>query len=227
MIQLKSGCFICMATLVLWVNAQTTEQVRLYGTFNVNRNNPYQTDNSRYGTYAGAYSNSNFNSSQNKDALYWDRTRDQLRSQYGINTDRYSPNWGSNDRVDSRYDSRNPTSSRFPGSDPLGASYYDGRNQNYDSKDLFDSKVPSFESGSRATSIYDRDRGSQINWDREKERERERERERQRELERERSFYLNNRNRGTLNANNPNYGSNIPRTKLPGEYHTPYIISSM
>ena len=228
-------------------NAQTTEQTRLYGTFNINRNSAYDDPRNRYASSGSSYSygSPNYqNSSANKDTIYWERTREQLRNQYGINTDRYSPNWGSNDRVsDSRnlnsdqrsqnydplrnnpigYDSRNPSYSRYPSSDPR-SSVYDSRNQNYDSKNLFDSKVPNFEqpglyqpqgaSATSVTSTYDRDRGSQSNWERDN-----KERERERELERDRSYYLNSRTRVNTNTNpiNQNYGSNNPRTKLPGK----------
>lgn len=234
-----------------WVDAQTTEQTRLYGTFNVNRQpyNPYDERN----RYASGSSHSANTSAANKDTIYWERTREHLRNQYDINTDRYSPNWGSNDRVydsrtdprytsraDSRnppsydqsrsgsnYDSRSPSYSRYPSSDSRSP-FYDSRNQNYDSKDQFDSKAPSFETGSyqgagsAPVSSYDRDRGSLTNLEREKLRERERElerqRERERELERERSYYLNSRTRvNTNNPINPVYGQN-PRTKLPGMF---------
>ena len=260
-----------MASFCCWlVQTQTTEHTRLYGTFNVNRQpyNAYDDPRNRYASgsaYASSSSSlgsslANSSSSANKDTIYWERTREQLRNQHAINTDRYSPNWGSNDRVyetrydsptrnlnsDTRsqgYDSRNPSFSRYPSSDSRSSSsgigYVDSRNQNYDSKDLFNSKVPNFQTGgggggggsssyqgqspSIVSGVNDRDRGSlsQSNWEREKEREREREREQERErgLERERSYYLNSRTRVNTNPiNNQNYGQNNARTKLPGLY---------
>jgi hypothetical protein len=221
-------------------DAQTTESVRLYGTYNVNRNVDYG-DRARYPNQytssSSAYASTLNTSTANRDVIFWERTKDQLRNQFAINTDRYSPNWGSNDRVSTNervstndrvsanyYDSRNPTYQRYPSGNYESPAYQDQRNQDYDNKRLFESKLPNFESGlsyqppvssiSSSGATYDRDRGSQSAWDREKERERERER--QRELERERNYYLNSRTRINSNPAQPNYGSQFPGTRLPG-----------
>ena len=146
-------------------HAQTTETVRLYGTYNVNRNiNGYD----ERGRYASAYASSTTNTTQNKDVIYWERTKDQMRDQYRTQTgvDRYSPNWGANDRVlapDPIYSRNDPPFSRYSNSgvqdfrNPPGNPYsrpadYDLRNQNYDSKALYDSKRPTFESASSSQS---------------------------------------------------------------------------
>jgi len=72
-----------------WTNAQTTESVRLYGTFIANRNYPFD------GPYTSSSSSSSGPgrniTSRDQDTIYWERTRDQMRSQYAANTDRYSP----------------------------------------------------------------------------------------------------------------------------------------
>jgi len=242
-----------------WTNAQTTESVRLYGTFIANRNYPFD------GPYTSSSSSSSGPgrnvTSRDQDTIYWERTRDQMRSQYAANTDRYSPNWGANDRVDSSRSQSGPgfsSSSSSSSYNPTGSSYnnnnynnnnptsydarsrnnnngpplYDNRNQNYQPD--YNSKVPSFASGSynqnsgvssssgssssssgSGGSISGRDRPVQNDWDRLQERERERERERQREIERERNFYLNGRNRGVIRPGSTNSGSGI-RTQLPG-----------
>ena len=53
--------------------------------------------------YPNAYpSVPNTSQSRDRDTIYWERTKDQLRQQQLVlNTDRYSPMWGSNDRVSS------------------------------------------------------------------------------------------------------------------------------
>ena len=193
-----------------WVNAQiwnqyqTTEQTRLYGTFNVNRNSAYDDPRNRYGSY---------NTSGYKDTLYWERNRDQLnRNQYGA--DGYNAGL-TRDSHDSRYDSR-PLSYV-----PAG---YDARNPTSSSYGRYDSRYPqnypsgSYQGAAAAGGIVGSGSyGSQLTW----EQERERERERERELERERSYYLNSRTRvnsNPLKYNNNNHGSNVPYMKLPGLY---------
>lgn len=188
----------------IWSQYQTTEQTRLYGTFNVNRNSAYDDQRNRYGSY---------NTSGYKDTIYWERNRDQLRNQYGsdgynggLTRDSFDSRYDSRplSYVPSSYDSRNSGSySRYPAPDPRSSNIYDPRNQNYPSG--------SFQGAASSGSF-----GSRSSW----EQERERERERERELERERSYYLNSRTR--INSNpfkyNQPYGSNVPYTKLPGSY---------
>ena len=152
---------VAWAASIGWTNAQTTEPFRLYGTHNVNR--AYDNTNA-YGSGSGTNLTT---ANRNQDTIYWERTRDQMRSQYAANTDRYSPNWGANDRVDSRvptgsygsasassgsynsgsYNSGSYNSGSFnSGSRIPGTGLYDARNQNYESD--YNAKVPSFASGS-------------------------------------------------------------------------------
>ena len=148
------GVVVAWLASVGWTNAQTTESVRLYGTLNANRNYPYDNAYS-YGSGTNRNNRNNV-TSRNQDTIYWERTREQMRSQYAANTDRYSPNWGANDRVDSRSQSGSFASGSF-NSGPYnsgtrntgsgsGSGSYDGLNQNFQSD--YNSKVPSFTSGS-------------------------------------------------------------------------------
>ena len=73
-----------------------------------------------------------------------------MRNQYRANTDRYSPNWGSNDRV-SGYNDRNQNNNDWNQNNNDWNQNNDDRNQNYDERNQnfdakFNSKVPSYES---------------------------------------------------------------------------------
>jgi len=205
-----------VSALLVGVDAQSTESVRLYGaSYNANdRSNPYNYEQTRSGSFV--YKPRNDTNEPNKDTIYWERKRDQMRNQYRANTDRYSPNWGSNDRV-SGYNDRNQNNNDWNQNNNDWNQNNDDRNQNYDERNQnfdakFNSKVPSYESYDSSAGKYDRNRQSQL----ERDRQREQERERQREIERERNFYLNGRTQGAhIRPGSTNNGNGV-RTELPG-----------